>query len=111
MKYIRGECRIIFDPGSSCNTFQNCLRGHSRNVHLKLNLTLFTNGFYLYVKRSTASSFLFTDVDKCLSSDSCGANSVRNNTVGSYRCECLTGLFVADCSPQNPPNRICVDKN
>ena len=52
----------------------------------------------------------FADIDECLSSDACGANSVCNNTVGSYRCECLTG-FVALCGSQNPLNPVCVGKN
>ena len=52
----------------------------------------------------------FADIDECLSSDDCGANSVCNNTVGSYRCECLTG-FVALCGSQNPLNPACVGKN
>ena len=46
------------------------------------------------------------DIDECQSPDACGANSVCNNTIGSYRCECLTG-FVTDCGLQKPINVVC----
>ena len=52
---------------------------------------------------------LSADRDECQSRDACGVNHVCNNTVGSYRCECLTG-FVADCGAQNLLNPVCVGK-
>ena len=52
---------------------------------------------------------LSADRDECQSPDACGVNYVCNNTVGSYRCECLTG-FVADCGAQNLLNPVCVGK-
>ena len=50
------------------------------------------------------------DVNECQSPDACGANSVCNNTFGSYRCDCANG-FVADCGLQNSLNPGCVGKN
>ena len=49
------------------------------------------------------------DVNECQSPDACGANSVCNNTVGSYRCECAIG-FVADSGAQDPLNPVCIGK-
>ena len=49
------------------------------------------------------------DVNECQSPDACGANSVCNNTVGSYRCECPIG-FVADSGAQDPINPVCIGK-
>ena len=49
------------------------------------------------------------DVNECKSPDSCGASSVCNNTVGSYRCECPIG-FVADSGAQDPLNPVCIGK-
>ena len=51
----------------------------------------------------------FLDLDECHSPDSCGVDHVCNNTVGSYRCECLTG-FVPDSGAQDPLNPVCVGK-
>ena len=50
--------------------------------------------------------YICTDIDECQSPDACGVYSVCNNTVGSYRCECLTG-FVTDCGLQKPVNVVC----
>ncbi|XP_073249874.1 uncharacterized protein [Porites lutea] len=47
-------------------------------------------------------------LDECQSPDACGDNHVCNNTVGSYRCECLNG-FVVDSGAQDPLNPVCVD--
>ena len=49
------------------------------------------------------------DVNECKSPDACGATSVCNNTVGSYRCECPIG-FVADSGAQDPLNPVCIGK-
>ena len=49
------------------------------------------------------------DLDECQSPDACGANHVCNNTVGSYRCECLNG-FVANSGAQDPLNPVCIGK-
>ena len=51
----------------------------------------------------------FPDLDECQSPDACGANHVCNNTVGSYRCECLNG-FVANSGAQDPLNPVCIGK-
>ena len=51
----------------------------------------------------------FVDLDECQSPDACGANHVCNNTVGSYRCECLNG-FVADSGAQDQLNLVCIGK-
>ena len=52
---------------------------------------------------------MVVDSDECQSSDACGANHVCNNTVGSYRCECLNG-FVADSGAQDPLSPVCIGK-
>ena len=63
-----------------------------------------------YFLRTVYGEFVLSaDQDECQSPDACGVNYVCNNTVGSYRCECLTG-FVADCGAQNPLNPVCVGK-
>ena len=49
------------------------------------------------------------DSDECQASDACGANQICNNTVGSYRCECLNG-FVADSGAQDPLSPFCIGK-
>ena len=78
----------------------NKIKSGSCLVHAYLMLDIF----------NTFKSIIFVtsaDVNECQSPDACGANSVCNNTVGSYRCDCENG-FVADCGLQNS---VCVGEN
>ena len=49
------------------------------------------------------------DLDECQSPDACRASHVCNNTVGSYRCECLTG-FATDPDAKDPLDPVCIGK-
>ena len=74
------------------------------NEHYLLPLS-----FNAVLKFMETYSCNFLDLDECQSPDACGADHVCNNTVGSYRCECLTG-FVPDSGAQDPLNPVCVGK-
>ena len=63
----------------------------------------------IYSNSCRISSVNVIDVDECQSQNSCGANHVCNNTVGSHRCECPIG-FTADSGAQDPLNPVCVGK-
>ena len=74
------------------------------NEHYLLPLS-----FNAVLKSRETYSCNFLDLDECQSPDACGADHVCNNTVGSYKCECLTG-FVPDSGAQDPLNPVCVGK-
>ena len=72
------------------------------NEHYLLPLS-----FNAVLKFMETYSCNFLDLDECQSPDACGADHVCNNTVGSYRCECLTG-FAPDAGAQDPLNPVCI---
>ena len=74
------------------------------NEHYLLPLS-----FNAVLKFMETYSCNFLDLDECQSPDACGADHVCNNTVGSYRCECLTG-FAPDAGAQDPLNPVCIGK-
>ena len=65
---------------------------------------------YLLPSISCRTSLCYmVDLDECQSPDACRASHVCNNTVGSYRCECLTG-FATDSGAQDPLDPVCIGK-
>ncbi|XP_066533867.1 uncharacterized protein [Hoplias malabaricus] len=53
-----------------------------------------------------------TDINECIVLASvCGPNSVCNNTLGGYRCSCLTGFVPSNLSQNVSTNNPCQDIN